>query len=64
MNSLEIVEFESKIIELLNTAALPMEVKRLIVSDVLKKVEQASNQEVNRIIEEDKNSKKESETHE
>lgn len=46
MNSFEIRELENKIIELLNEANIPLEVKRLVVFNIAEKVEKAADEDI------------------
>lgn len=46
MNSLEIREFEQKIINQINQSPLPLEVKRLIVENICAQVNEATNKQI------------------
>lgn len=46
MDSLGIKEFEKAIIDFTNRTQLPLEVKRLVFSEILTKLEVAANEEV------------------
>lgn len=46
MNSLEIRELESGMVEMLNKSVIPMEAKRLVVLEILGKLEKASDEEI------------------
>lgn len=52
MNSLEIKEMEADIIRILNEAQIPLEVKRLVMMDIMGKIESATTQEINAQIKE------------
>lgn len=57
MNSLEIREIRANIINYLNSQSAPMEVKRLIVSGILREIEEACNKEINEQLKEREESK-------
>lgn len=59
MNSLEIREMEAEIIKIVNDAPVPLEVKRLIMLDVMGKIESATTQEINEQLKEREAEKKE-----
>lgn len=52
MNSLEIRELQQQIIGQFNRAALPMEVKRLIMAEIMVQIDNAAAQEINMLIKE------------
>ena len=52
MNSLEIRETKIKLIGMVNSIQLPMEVKRLIVQDVMNELNIAANQEIDLLLNE------------
>lgn len=54
MNSLEIRETKIKIIDMVNEIALPLEVKRMILAEVMAELESATNREINSLLEERK----------
>lgn len=60
MNSLEIREFAQSIVNLINSCSLPMEVKRLIVNDIARQVNEATTNQINAELAE-RNKAKESE---
>lgn len=60
MNSLEIREFAQSIVNLINSCSLPMEVKRLIVNDIARQVNEATTNQMNAELAE-RNKAKESE---
>ncbi len=61
MNSLEIRETKIKIIDMVNEIALPLEVKRMILAEVMAELESATNREINSLLEERKKTEKEKE---
>lgn len=46
MNSLDIAEFRGKLVKVINDEPAPMELKRMIVADVLKEVERVAMEEI------------------
>ena len=46
MDSLKIAEFKKAIIDFTNQTQLPLEVKRLVFSEILKQLEVAANEEI------------------
>lgn len=61
MNSLEIRETKIKLIDMVNEIALPLEVKRMILAEVMAELESATNREINSLLEERKKAEKEKE---
>lgn len=61
MNSLEIREAKLKIISIVNEIAFPLEVKRMILAEVMAELESATNREINSLLEERKKTEKEKE---
>lgn len=50
MNSLEIREIKAKLIDMINEIALPLEVKRMILAEVMTELESATNREINSLL--------------
>ena len=50
MNDLEIRQFEESLVNLINEAALPLEIKRLIVADIYRKLEVTTNQSIQSLL--------------
>ena len=57
MDSLGIKEAEAEIVGLINGIGLPLEVKRLILVEIVKKVEEAAEQEIDSLLEARKDKK-------
>lgn len=49
MNSLEIRETKMKLIDEVNKIQLPLEVKRMMLSEVMAELEKATNQEIDEL---------------
>ena len=50
MNDLEIRQFEESLVNLINEASLPLEIKRLIVADIYRKLEVTTNQSIQSLL--------------
>lgn len=49
---LQIRQFQTGLIDYINKSTLPMEVKRLVIKDILLQIERASNEFINQLIKE------------
>lgn len=59
MNSLEIREVKIQLINMVNEIALPLEVKRMMLSEVMAELESATTREINSLLAERKEQEKE-----
>lgn len=59
MNSLEIREAKMKLIDMINSIELPLEIKRMIISEVMLEVENATNKEIDMLFAERKKKEEE-----
>ena len=59
MGNLEIREFQQTIIAFANQSQLPIEVKRMAMSEIVSQLNEASNEQIKRELQERENAKKE-----
>lgn len=59
MNSLEIREVKIQLINMVNEIALPLEVKRMMLSEVMAELESATTREINSLLAEREEQEKE-----
>lgn len=55
MKSIDIVQFKCDLTNYINTAELPAEVKRMVISDIYKQITEEARQEIAKQIEEKEN---------